>query len=235
LNQDEERRADMKSTVHLDSGTRERILEAAGELFADGGFRGATVRSICDRAGVNVSAIKYHFGGKEELYSEVLRHWHEFAIMKYPPLLGVNEDAPPEEQLRAFIRSLLFRMLDKGKPAWFGKLMAREMGEPTKAFGRMVDEVMRPLNRLLLSIVQKIVGVHVSKEIIRLCCASVFGQCVYYYNIRYIAQLFPRDMSAPKEIERIADHILRFSLKGLEHYLEEADTKGEKTSGGDGR
>ena len=101
----------MKSDVHLDSGTRERILEAAGELFAEGGFRGATVRNICDRAGANVSAIKYHFGAKEELYSEVLRHWHEFAIRKYPPLLGVGENAPPMEQLRAFIRSLLFRLV----------------------------------------------------------------------------------------------------------------------------
>lgn len=220
----------MKSDVHLDSGTRERILEAAGELFAEGGFRGATVRNICDRAGANVSAIKYHFGAKEELYSEVLRHWHEFAIRKYPPLLGVGENAPPKEQLRAFIRSLLFRMLDKGKPAWFGKLMAREMGEPTKAFEDMVKEVMHPLNKLLLSIVQKMVGTHVSKEIIRLCCASVFGQCVYYYNSRYIGQMFHRDMSTPKEIERIADHILRFSLRGLENVAKQ-DEHGMKKEG----
>ena len=222
----------MKSDVHLDSGTRERILEAAGELFAENGFRGATVRDICDRAGVNVSAIKYHFGGKEELYSEVLRHWHDFAIRKYPPLLGVSENAPPEEQLRAFIRSLLFRMLDKGKPAWFGKLMAREMGEPTKAFDRMVEEVMDPLNKLLVSIVQKIVGTRISKENIRLCSASVFGQCVYYYNIRYIGQLFRRDMSMPKEIERIADHILRFSLRGLENYARQDEDRTEKQSKG---
>ncbi|HYA92208.1 MAG TPA: CerR family C-terminal domain-containing protein, partial [Thermodesulfobacteriota bacterium] len=111
---------------------RERILEAAGEIFADCGFRGATVRRICERAKVNVAAINYYFGGKEKLYTEVLRHWHDFAIKKYPFLLGVGEDAPVEEQLRAFIRSFLFRLLDKGKPAWFGKLMTREMTEPTR-------------------------------------------------------------------------------------------------------
>ncbi len=202
----------------LNSKTRDRILEAAGEQFAERGFRGATVRTICERAGVNVSAIKYYFGNKEELYSEVLRFWHDYAIRKYPPLFGVGEDAASEEKLRAFIRSLLFRLLDKGKPAWFGKLMAREMAEPTKAFDRMVQEVMRPLNKLLGSIIQQIVGDSASERDILRCCTSIIGQCTYYYNSRYMAQLFRQDVSSPEEIEKIADHIMYFSLKGLEHY-----------------
>jgi len=81
---------------------------------------------------------------------------------------------------------------------------------------------MRPLNKLLASIVQKIIETPVSEEGITFCCTSTIGQCVYYYNASYIAQLFRRDMSSPEEIERIADHILRFSLKGLEHYSERA-------------
>jgi AcrR family transcriptional regulator len=210
----------MEEIVPLDTNTRGRILEAAGEVFAEVGFRCATVRRICERAGVNGAAVNYHFRSKEELYSEVLRYWHDFAIRKYPPLLGVGEDAPAEEQLRAFIHSVLLRMLDKGKPAWFGKVMGREMAEPTRAFDRMVVEVMRPLNELLGSIIGRILGTDVSEETVRLCCMSIIGQCAYYYNARYVSQLFNREMSSPEEIERIADHILRFSLKGLEHYSE---------------
>ncbi len=212
----------MEEVAPLISSTRGRILEAAGEVFAEVGFRCATVRRICERAGVNVAAINYHFRSKEELYYEVLKYWHEFAMKKYPPLLGVGEDAPAEEQLRAFILSLLLRMLDKGKPAWFGKVMAREMAEPTRAFDHMVAEVMRPLNKLLGSIVERIIGTDVSEEVVRLCCTSIIGQCTYYYNVRYLNQLFKRDMSDPEEIERIADHILWFSLRGLEHYSEGA-------------
>lgn len=208
----------MEHSPYSNSHTQNRILEAAGEVFAEVGFRCATIRKICERAGVNVAAINYHFRSKEALYSEVLKYWHEYAIKKYPPLLGVGEDAPAEEQLRAFILSLLLRMLDKGKPAWFGKLMAREMVEPTRAFDRMVKEVMGPLNKLLGSIVQRIVGSPVSEEAVRFCCTSIFGQCASYYNARYITQLFKRDMSTPKEIEKIADHVLRFSLKGLKDY-----------------
>lgn len=212
---------------------RERILEAAGEIFADRGFRGATVRKICERARVNVAAINYYFGGKEKLYAEVLRHWHDFAIQKYPLLLGVGEDAPVDEQLRGFIRSFLFRLLDKGKPAWFGKLMMRELTEPTRSFERLVKEIVRPRDRILASIVQKMIGTSVSEEEIRLCCASIIGQCLYYYNAMYvITRLYHQDVSKPDEIERIAEHIMQFSLKGLEHNSkrDEDRTKKEKES-----
>ncbi len=202
-----------------DFDSRHRILEAAGEIFAECGYRGATVRRICERAGVNIAAINYYFGGKEKLYSEVLRHWHDFAIKRYPLLLGVSEEAPVKEQLRAFVRSFLFRTLDKGKPAWFGKLMAREMTEPTPAFERLVREIMQPMDGVLTSIIRKMVGPSASEEVIRLCCASIIGQCFYYYNARSImARLFHRDVSRPEEIEGIADHIMQFSLRGLEHY-----------------
>jgi AcrR family transcriptional regulator len=51
--------------------TRERIIDAALDLFGDQGLTGATVRDIAARAKVNVAAISYHFGGKEELYRAV--------------------------------------------------------------------------------------------------------------------------------------------------------------------
>jgi len=215
----------MRRSARLELGTRDRILEAAGEVFAEYGFRGATVRKICDRAAVNVSAIKYHFGGKEELYAEVLRYWHEFAIKKYPPLLAVGEDEPVEDQLRAFIRSFLYRMLDKGKPAWFGKVMAREMAEPTRAFDRLVKEVMGPLNKLLASIVEKILGPLAGDETIRFCCASILGQCAYYCNAKLHSRLFHRDLSSPDAIERIADHITWFSLTSLKYYSSQASPR----------
>ena len=94
--------------------TRRQLLEAAGEVFAEAGFRDATVREICRRAGANIAAVNYHFGDKETLYAEVLRYAQQKALEKYPPLLGVAADAPPEEKLRAFVRSFLLRIFDKG-------------------------------------------------------------------------------------------------------------------------
>jgi TetR/AcrR family transcriptional regulator, regulator of cefoperazone and chloramphenicol sensitivity len=200
---------------------RYRILEAAGEIFAQSGYRGATVRRICERADVNVASVNYYFRDKEGLYSEVLGYWHEVAVQKYPPFLGLEEGARLEDRLHAFIKSLLLRILDDGKPAWFGKLMAREMTDPTRAFDRLVKETVRPLNKLLASLVQQIMKGPADAETVRLCSASIISQCLYYYSARaVIARLFKGDKSSPGEIEKIAAHIVRFSLRGLRHYAD---------------
>ncbi len=52
--------------------TRERIVTSAEALFAENGFAGTSIRSIVTHAGVNLAAIHYHFGSKDELIVEVL-------------------------------------------------------------------------------------------------------------------------------------------------------------------
>ncbi len=54
--------------------TRDKLIEAAGHVFAERGYRAATIREICRRAGANVAAVNYTFGDKMGLYTEVLRH-----------------------------------------------------------------------------------------------------------------------------------------------------------------
>ncbi len=56
-----------------DRETRERLLKAAAQLFADRGFKKVTVRDICRSARANVGAVNYHFGDKTGLYREVLQ------------------------------------------------------------------------------------------------------------------------------------------------------------------
>ena len=55
--------------------TKQRLLEAAFDEFAERGYAGARVSSIAERAGVNKQLISYYFGGKEGLHRELLRRW----------------------------------------------------------------------------------------------------------------------------------------------------------------
>ena len=52
--------------------TKDRILDAAESLFMEHGFEATSLRSITAAAGVNLAAVNYHFGSKEELFQAVL-------------------------------------------------------------------------------------------------------------------------------------------------------------------
>ena len=198
--------------------TRHQLLEAAGGVFAEVGFRNATIREICRRAGANIAAVNYHFGDKETLYAEVLSRSQQEAFKKYPPLLGVAADAPPEERLRAFIQSFLLRIFDSGSTAWFGKMMSREMVEPTEALDLLMKERMQPMANLLRGIVAEILGCSPDAEKVRLCCFSVVSQCVFYHHCRtMIFRLFPEQRLDASAVEQLAGHIARFSLAAMKH------------------
>src|SRR5258706_3945051 len=54
------------------AGTKARILDAAEQLFMEHGFEATSLRSLTAAAGVNLAAVHYHFGSKEELFQAVL-------------------------------------------------------------------------------------------------------------------------------------------------------------------
>ncbi|HKD37864.1 MAG TPA: TetR family transcriptional regulator, partial [Pirellulales bacterium] len=65
-----------KTRTRPDRSTRERLLEVAGQVFAEKGFARATGKEIAMRAKENSAAVNYHFGGIENLYAEVVREAH---------------------------------------------------------------------------------------------------------------------------------------------------------------
>jgi AcrR family transcriptional regulator len=204
-------------TADLVSGTEKRLLEAAGEIFAEHGYRAATVRQICEKARANIAAVNYHFGDKEGLYMAALRSVHRASAEKYPPNLGVSRATTPEQKLRVYVRSLLLRIFDEGRPGWHTKIMMREMLEPTRALDMLVEEGARPLHQELSSIVRELLGSAADDEVVRLSALSVVSQCVYYRRARpVITRLYPQQRYDSKEVERLTEHITQFSLLALE-------------------
>ena len=208
-------------------GTRERILRVAAEVFAESGFERATVREICSRASVNVAAINYHFRDKENLYIEVLKYSKALAFKKYPHDLGTQKGDPPEIRLRAFIRSLVLRILEDDLSSLFGRLVSREYIEPTSALDMLVKEAMRPTFVFLSEIIGELLGGRVPAMRVHMCCASVVSQCLFFLYARHaLAKLFPEQKFGKTEMEAIADHIAGFSLSAIKDFRKAM--KGEK-------
>jgi len=197
-------------------GTRDQLLAAAAGVFAESGFRSATLRDICQRAGVNVAAVNYHFGGKQELYTEVLRRNYQRALQRFPPEGGVPPDAPAPRRLHGFVRSFLHRILAEGIDSCDGRLLAREMVDPTAALDALVATEIRSLADRLSEIIRALLPKGADERTVRLCLAGVVGQIVFFHHCRpVITRMFPDLQFAASELDDLADHITRFALSGI--------------------
>jgi TetR/AcrR family transcriptional regulator, regulator of cefoperazone and chloramphenicol sensitivity len=158
----------------------------------------------------------------------VLTYAFSCGLQKYPALLGLDTQAPPEQQLRAFIRSFMLRCLGEGSPAWLGKLMEREMTEPTHALDILIHEAFRPLFALLMSIVWELLGPRTPPAQVQLCADSIIAQCLHYHHARPVLVRFdPALRFDGADIERWANHITDFSLAALRQ-LARHDTGDER-------
>jgi len=134
------------------SAIRQRLISAAGPVFARHGYEAATVTQICAAAGANVAAINYHFGGKRSLYREVVRaaiQWlkHEKRGAEGPE----PEDFPPEARFAAMLESILRGALAMDDQNWPIALVLREFMQPTAEFGYLIRaeiDVLAPSNPL---------------------------------------------------------------------------------------
>ena len=117
--------------------TRSQLLDAAERLFAEHGFRGASVRAITDLAGANLAAIGYHFGSKAELLAAVVRRVVEPITVAQAAgldrLLARTPDPPVAELVEAFAGPLFDAMLagDEGG-ARTSRLIMRILGDPAE-------------------------------------------------------------------------------------------------------
>ncbi len=194
---------------------RDRILAAACEVFATKGFKDATVRAICDLAGVNLAAINYYFGDKERLYIESIKQAHRQRGERFP-LPQWAEPTPPRDKLRSFVSNLLHRMLDDSGDAYHMQLMMREMLQPTAACAELVRDFIRPHFELLLSLLDEIVPVETTLARRKLIALSIVGQCLHHRITRPVIQfLFTPDEFARLSIETLAEHITQLTLDGI--------------------
>ena len=191
---------------------RQRLLLAAEALFARKGYDGATVREICDRAGMNVAAINYHFGDKERLYVETVRHAHACSLSEAgpPPPAGLA----PAERLRAFVAAMLKNMDAPVRPESV-QLLMRELSQPSPATVSVVEDFIRPMAMGLFAILEELLPEMPARQ--RLMVGfSVVGQCLYYRQNRTVSTLlFGAAAIDALSLDAVTEHITRFTFAAL--------------------
>jgi AcrR family transcriptional regulator len=204
--------------AHKCTGTREKVLATASEVFAEKGFRRATVRQIAARAGVNLNAVNYHFGDKEGLYRAVIESAHQAASEGETMEPFGDRRLPPEERLRGFIAAFLRRALATHRASHVARLMAMEIIEPTEALDVVVDKFVRPRFELLCGVIRELTAGRLPPRQVRSCAQSIVAQCIHFAHARpIISRLLPELEYTADGVERMAEHVARFSLAALAH------------------
>lgn len=82
---------------------RDRMIQETARIIREEGFKYATVRTIADRAGVNIASIRYYFGSKDELIGEAI----DYLMNNFENIVHYLEDkdATPEDRLFAFMQN----------------------------------------------------------------------------------------------------------------------------------
>jgi AcrR family transcriptional regulator len=209
-------------SVDAAPGTKDRVLAAASDLFAERGFHGTKIRDIAERAGVNVASGHYHYGSKKRLYLEVLRA--QFAEIRGKLERG-GASAPaaalprlPRRALEALFRARVEVMLDVllgPPPGLHGTLMQREMCDPSEALPVIVAEFIEPMVREMRDIVAHLEP-RLGRKAVADCVYSILGQALFYRFARpaVLRMLGLREYARGFAADR-ATHIHAFSLGGV--------------------
>lgn len=195
--------------------SRQALLQAATDEFLAMGYPAARVQSITRNAGLGLSAINYHFGGKEGLYRAVLSHHAELAIARLP--LNAPEEVEPKTQLHWLVNALLHRLSDPANPSRIGPLLLREMMNPTAVFDLLFERFASQQFRIATAILRTLLGEQVPERVVAQSLFSLFGQCVIYMTGRPMIERLTPDIRLDEPgLQQIADHISEFSWAGIQ-------------------
>jgi TetR/AcrR family transcriptional regulator, regulator of cefoperazone and chloramphenicol sensitivity len=205
----------MSTKVEADD-TPSKVLQAAGKIFAERGFDGATVRDICAAAGANLASVNYYFHDKETLYRKAVLYAHEQMVTRYP-IPNWPAGMPAEDKLRGIIKTMLTRMLDKDYAPWTQQLMFREIMQPTEVCRDLVREYFGPHFELLNGVLSELLPAGFPKDRRHKIAFSIVGQCVYHRVGAVVVGLLisPDELNQSYSIEKLAEHIAEFSLAGI--------------------
>lgn len=130
--------------------TKELLVSSAGELFAAHGYEGVSTRMIAECAGVKLSAIHYHFGSKEKLYTEAcLAAYSRGRSTNFADVIAENPSLTNTASGQAeIIRTTVFRNFHDhfrpDRPEWEAKILLRELASPSSTMTVLVEMVFRP-------------------------------------------------------------------------------------------
>lgn len=191
--------------------TRNRLIAAARHLFAQSGYRGASVRQITEEAGANLGAISYHFGSKDGLYQATLSSLIDPLIQRVTA--AATEGTSPLDRIEGIMRAISDHMLSSADVPCImmhQMTMAGPLPEPSR---RAQLEVRRLLEAQVVE-GQRDGSIRPGPP--HLLVLSIVAQPMYFGMAgRPLAEIHGMDLRDPDTREEFVSHAIAFARAGL--------------------
>ncbi len=210
-----------------DRSTRGRLLEAAGQIFAEKGFDRATGKEICERAGANTAAVNYYFGGMEGLYAAVVREAHNRLVTLDAFKAAVAGKADARGKLRAIIELIVRTLTGPVASSWVLRVVGREIVAPSPALAPLLETQFLPRTWIMRGIVSELTGLREDHPAVARSCISALSPCfmLLIFDRPTLTRVFPEFGFTPTEADAVARHLFRFALAGLAAVAKDARKK----------
>ena len=195
--------------------TRERILKAAQRLFADRGYKDTSVRAVVTKARVNQAAINYHFGGKDELYREVLRATIRALTEQQLAHAEETKGMPRENALAEFIKYQLRPLAARDELSRHFRIFDWEAVRPTAVYRKLMSEEAAPFLNFAVDLMRRFMPT-ADQRTLTMAAIWLVGQCTVF--VRNREQLANPPVSLELDdaaVERLATLVSAWALAGL--------------------
>jgi AcrR family transcriptional regulator len=194
---------------------RQRILDAAAEVFAECGFGGAGVDAIARRAGVNKAMLYYHVGDKAALFGEVVRD--NVGRIREAVTAALAETDAPRERLRAIPRA--FAGAVRRRP-FLPQLMLREIAAGGPNLPPEAVEQISEIMGMTKAVVNEGVAAGVFRRVDPFIAhLMLIGSLMFMANALRMRQRFEDLLSIPAEatadLEAMSDQMADIALDGI--------------------
>jgi len=200
----------------IPADTRDLILEEARKHFCEKGFAGASVRDICDGAKVNVSAIKYHFGGKEGLYRECFKIYGESRLNSASKILT---KANSVEELKLRIKLFCEDFIKEGLANMYTtKMICREI----ETENPLIDDIFQDTFLKIYTTLAEMFEDAKTKNLIRNDIDTMIVTAVFFHSLTTSLRVdhvgekyFKRSLRDPIYAELFINNIITIFFDGI--------------------
>ena len=213
----------------LEGSTRERLLNAAMDIFGMQGYEAATTREIARLGQVNIAAIPYYYQGKEGLYQAVIDRVVEVItgrVGAFHQRIAEESFDGPQGRVKAmtmleeFITAVVNTMIGSSFGPPLARILLREQLFPTASYKRILTGFMAPMLDSMARLITVITG-DSSYRRVHLRAVALLGQIISFRVGREVlVRSLKMEGYIEEEVAEIREVILEQTRNSFSSYLQ---------------